>query len=283
MTYREFLIQCRSIDADRPRAADGHILKVFRSMFPDTPLHEDWTVHDAYIVISYHLYFQDLTAGGNPIGEKTRTNFKAAKIMLKDLDRGRAMLSDTTKSIHNVLLTTFKESQVKNAKAAEVKAAAKAKEAEAFPAGEKKAKEAKVAKPTATKVVCQLVTENKWTDAQIAAKASELVGREINTGCVSTLRASLNAGLREGTGFPQPKTPFLEIGGDKAKAEAKPAPKSKAEPAKAKSTMPVPVKTKTAPAPAAKPPVKAAPAPVAPAKAAAAPVKKVAPVAKKVA
>lgn len=249
-SYSRFQANYRAIEADRPRAADGHIFRLFREMFPDTPLHEDWTVHDAYLVISYHLFFNDLKKEGKPIGEKVRANFKAAKVMLTDLERGKEMLNASTKAIHKVLNLSLKEQEMK----ANSKAAAATKTDSAFPVAKKADKPEQKKFIGIRDAIDPLLLERKWTDAQIAAKIAPMCRKPYGPDMVAKMRTELNGGKHEK--FPAPKIPVVEIGGDKVKAE----PKAKA----------APVASKKAAAPVAKAPVKAA---------VAAPVKKAAPVA----
>jgi hypothetical protein len=172
---------------------------------------------------------------------KAEMHGKLAKLFIEPLNKGEDM-------------ATRRVSKTKTPAAAKAKPAAKGRSkakptVKAKPAakGRSKAKPAAVAeeqrKPPVSRFVMALVVEQELTDKEIyEAATAEYPERSITTNVAATYRKEINAGRKEGVGFPAPKKPYSEIILEEEPAAAKAKPRSR------KKTAPTTAGAGTAPA-----------------------------------
>jgi len=92
-------------------------------------------------------------------------------------------------------------------------------------------------KPPLSKLVMQLVHEQKLTDAEIVARCQkEYPERKFGDTVAKLYRAEMNKGNKERVGYPKPKKPYAEITKDAAPARKQRGSKGKAPSPKAAST-----------------------------------------------
>lgn len=218
LTYTEFLHAYRTTVCDRPRAAPRFIRNHFHSLFPDTQLGEDWTDHDVYLCVSYHLHAQDLLKQGKPLSDKLKTNIKACKVMLTDLDRGRSMFHAGMQSIHKVFNESYFQNQITNQLSKEssmstsTKPTSTVKSAPKATAPKTEKKEKKEPKPTIRSVAREMIVKQSFTDGQINQAVKKATGKTSDFFTpIRDIRRFLNEGLFADAGFPAPKKPYIEI------------------------------------------------------------------------
>lgn len=92
--------------------------------------------------------------------------------------------------------------------------------------------------------VCDLIMQDKYTNEEIVSKAAahdSEAGSRVTNAYVNAYREAINEGKREKFGYPKPKKPLQEIGGEEKPAPAKKAAK-KAEKKAEKKTAKKPAK-----------------------------------------
>lgn len=231
-TYADFLKASRKIQAESSRVYPGWIRDVFCAMFPHTDV-TGWTEHDFQFVVSYHLNRADLQKGGKEPSEKALMNYKAAKIMLSDLERGRSMMHEDSKSIQNILNSTLTERNdpmtTSTAKNPADKSAADPK----HPGQHGK---------SIRKIILDSIIAQKLTDEQIAAEVKKEVGKVLRPQYLASHRRRLNKGVFVKFGYAKPVKPYEAIGGKKssaAKPSADAAVKKPSAPAKTAAKPPL--------------------------------------------
>lgn len=125
-----------------------------------------------------------------------------------------------------------------------VKGAAPAASAPVPSEGKKKAAAVDSREPL-SKYVMGLIVAQTLTDAQIAAAcAKKYPDRKVTANIAALYREAINSGSKEGSGFPAPKKPYVEIGGEEPApaVNAKPRARAQAEP---KGAAPAPAQQPT--------------------------------------